>query len=345
MARTRLVLGSLILIAACYDGSGAQFGAEGSTAGVSTEITALPPGPSPTSGEPGTGGLTTTGDVTTTSTTSITTTTTTTGEATTSTGVETGSTTEEEDPLAECPRLRVVVPQGEVLNVRPTPSTAEEPVATLPNAALVDTIAAVEGETIDGNSLWYQITSKIADGFVFSGFVVCTLDEHPPAPAGYFLPLQCGMQAKVTQGNSGGVSHQGVDLYAFDFGLGLNTPVVAMAGGVVQHIYDQTKPGHPCYNGGGPECSAHGNLVTLLHGDDTTTYYKHLNEVHVGVGQTVERGQVIGLSGSTGYSTGRHLHAARQGNCGQSKCQSIMLEFVEVGVPVTGQTVTSMNCP
>ncbi|WP_434418605.1 peptidoglycan DD-metalloendopeptidase family protein [Nannocystis pusilla] len=267
------------------------------------------------------------------------------GEATTTTsdGGLASTTTTTGDPLADCPRLRVMVPAGEVLNVRPSPSTAEEPVATLGNGQLVETVAAVAGEAIDGNSLWYQIAGP--DGFVFSGFVACTTDEPPAPPEGYFLPLACGMSAKITQGNDGGVSHQGKDFYAFDFGLGLGTPLLAMADGTVHHIFDETGPGDPCYNGGGPECGPYGNLVVILHGDNTSSYYKHLNEVHVSLGQVVTRGQTIGLSGSTGYSTGPHAHVMRQENCGQAKCQSIELSFVECGVPTQGQTVTSMNCP
>jgi murein DD-endopeptidase MepM/ murein hydrolase activator NlpD len=264
----------------------------------------------------------------------------TTTSATSTTSGSTG-----DDPLADCPRLRVVVPVNEVLNVRPTPSTAEEPVGELANGALVDAVAAVQGEVIDGNGLWYEIAGPNVAGYVFSGFVMCTTDEPPPAPDGFFLPLECGKMATVTQGNDGDVSHQGKDFYAFDFGLGLGTPMVAMAAGVVHHIYDLTKPGDPCYDGGGPECGPYGNLVVVLHGDNTSTYYKHLSEVHVTLGQEVARAQLLGLSGSTGYSTGPHAHIMRQENCGSPKCQSIPLEFVEAGVPVEGQVVVSMNCP
>ncbi|MBL9102943.1 MAG: M23 family metallopeptidase [Myxococcales bacterium] len=255
------------------------------------------------------------------------------------------TTTGGDDPLADCPRLRIDVPAGEVLNVRPDPSTAMAPIGELADGALVDAVAAVQGEVIDGNGLWYQMSSPGLDGFVFSGFVACTLDEHPPPPMGYFLPFACGKQVHVSQGNDGDVSHQGKDLYAFDFAVGLDTPLLAMADGVVQHVYDLTKPGDPCYDGGGPECSAHGNLVVVLHGDDTSTYYKHLNEIHVVVGQEVARMAQLGLSGTTGYSTGPHAHIMRQDNCGAPKCQSIPLEFAEAGVPVTGQDVVSMNCP
>jgi murein DD-endopeptidase MepM/ murein hydrolase activator NlpD len=344
MATTRLSLRPLVFVAAaCYGGAEPLGESVGEATTFTSNVTATPDestsagGPStgeepaPTTGdieETGGSSSSTSGDVT-----SV-------GETTSSTG---SGTTGVDDPLADCPRLRVMVPPGEVLNVRPTPATTMAPVAELGNGALVDTVAVVDGETIDGNSKWYEIASP--SGFVFSGFVACTFDEPPPPPEGFFLPLQCGVQTKVTQGNDGDVSHQGKDFYAFDLGVGLGTPLVPMADGVVQHIFDQTKPGDPCYDGGGPECGPYGNLVVVLHGDNTSTYYKHLSEVHVTVGEAVDRAHVIGLSGTTGYSTGPHAHVMRQENCGVAKCQSIPLSFIEAGVPVTGQFVTSQNCP
>lgn len=248
---------------------------------------------------------------------------------------------------SDCPRVRVMVAAGEVLNVRPTPSTEQEPIGTLPNNAIVDVIEQVEGELIDGSSSWFHIATDTLEGFVFGGFAACTFDEPPELlpPDGFWLPLECGMTATISQGNNGGTSHQGNAYYAFDFSLGLDTPMVAMADGIVIHTYAETMPGDPCYAGGGPECFAYGNLVVLLHGDGTTSLYKHLNAVLVADGELVLRGTVLGLSGSTGYSTGRHAHVARQEDCGEPNCQSIALEFVEVGVPVTGQSVTSENCP
>ncbi len=86
----------------------------------------------------------------------------------------------------------------------------------------------------------------------------------------------------------------------------------------------------------------------LLHGDGTETLYAHLSKVLVKKGQTVSRGTQVGLSGSTGYSTGPHAHVARQKKCTSSTCQSIALKFVDVkagGVPKTGDSVKSGNCP
>ncbi|WP_018075923.1 M23 family metallopeptidase [Novosphingobium nitrogenifigens] len=52
----------------------------------------------------------------------------------------------------------------------------------------------------------------------------------------------------------------------------------------------------------------YGNLVEILHADGTRTRYGHLSRIVVGPGDTVAQGQEIALMGSTGRSTGPHLH-------------------------------------
>src|SRR5690606_7361623 len=128
------------------------------------------------------------------------------------------------------------------------------------------------------------------------------------------LPLQCGTTATVTQGNFGDFSHQNNSAYAFDFSLAMGTPLVAIADGTVTNLYAGTMPGDPCYNGGGQECINDANYVTLLHGDGTASQYAHLSAVQVGLGDFVTRGATVGLTGSTGWSTGPHAHVARQEN-------------------------------
>ncbi|MEM8706151.1 MAG: M23 family metallopeptidase [Actinomycetota bacterium] len=53
----------------------------------------------------------------------------------------------------------------------------------------------------------------------------------------------------------------------------------------------------------------YGNTVVMVHGDGTvTTLYAHMSVIHAGVGDQVDQGEVIGEIGSTGFSTGPHLH-------------------------------------
>ena len=71
------------------------------------------------------------------------------------------------------------------------------------------------------------------------------------------------------------------------------TPIRAVDSGVVIQAG---------WNGG------YGNLVTIGHGGGLTSSYAHQLSMSVSAGQTVQRGQVIGTVGSTGLSTGPHLH-------------------------------------
>ncbi len=52
----------------------------------------------------------------------------------------------------------------------------------------------------------------------------------------------------------------------------------------------------------------YGYLIVIDHGNSFSTYYAHLSQIYVAAGQSVSRGQVIGAVGSTGNSTGPHLH-------------------------------------
>ena len=51
-----------------------------------------------------------------------------------------------------------------------------------------------------------------------------------------------------------------------------------------------------------------GNYCVIDHGDGYQTIYAHMSKCKVTVGQTVTQGQVLGNVGSTGWSTGDHLH-------------------------------------
>lgn len=59
---------------------------------------------------------------------------------------------------------------------------------------------------------------------------------------------------------------------------------------------------------GWPDSSGYGNRIVIDHGNGYTSLYAHLSNIYVSIGDTVSRGQLIGQMGSTGRSTGTHLH-------------------------------------
>ena len=68
----------------------------------------------------------------------------------------------------------------------------------------------------------------------------------------------------------------------------------------------------------------YGNLIVIEHTNGMTTYYAHLDQVNVTVGQTVKQGQVIGTMGNTGNSTGKHLHfEVRTGSDSSTRVQPL----------------------
>lgn len=106
------------------------------------------------------------------------------------------------------------------------------------------------------------------------------------ASIGYYMaPLSVYIE---TQGIHG---YNGVDL-----GAKTGTPVMASASGEVV----VAKSGG--YNGG------YGSYVVIKHSNGSQTLYAHLSSVSTYIGATVVQGQVIGAVGSTGKSTGPHLH-------------------------------------
>ena len=97
-------------------------------------------------------------------------------------------------------------------------------------------------------------------------------------------PITQGYGEKITSS-----FHTGID-----YGCPLNTPILASADGVVMFA--------------AWENTGYGNAVIIQHDDGRATLYAHLSDISVSVGSTVRQGELLGHSGSTGKSTGPHLH-------------------------------------
>jgi murein DD-endopeptidase MepM/ murein hydrolase activator NlpD len=111
------------------------------------------------------------------------------------------------------------------------------------------------------------------------------LPSIPPVHTGYY---SSNFGWRIDPFTGANAMHEGVDFVA-DVG----TPIYASAGGVVDYA--------------GLD-AAYGNMVEIDHGNDIVTRYAHASKLFVKVGQVVRRGEKIAEVGSTGRSTGNHLH-------------------------------------
>lgn len=122
--------------------------------------------------------------------------------------------------------------------------------------------------------------------------------EAPPAPPpappvmGQITTWPVPTSRRITcyygQPDPSGKPHLGMDIAA-----PYNTPIVAAGYGTVIVAGSH---------------SSYGNYIIIDHGNGLKTLYAHCNSLLVGVGATVNAGETIALMGSTGYSTGSHLH-------------------------------------
>ena len=97
------------------------------------------------------------------------------------------------------------------------------------------------------------------------------------------------MGGRASPGGIGSTNHKGVDIG----GVGYTTQVLASKAGTV--IVSQSS-------------RSYGEYVVVSHGSGNTTLYAHMSKRLVSAGQSVQQGQVLGITGSTGNSTGAHLH-------------------------------------
>ena len=107
-----------------------------------------------------------------------------------------------------------------------------------------------------------------------------------PCPASHRITSTFG--GRASPGGIGSTNHKGIDI-----GAPTGTQAVAAASGAVYYVG---------YN------VARGNYVMVNHGGGFVTVYQHLSGFNCSVGQAVNAGDCIGFVGSTGYSTGPHLH-------------------------------------
>jgi murein DD-endopeptidase MepM/ murein hydrolase activator NlpD len=145
-------------------------------------------------------------------------------------------------------------------------------------------IKKVNGNTVDTEVLDENVTKEPTNKVIVKGTKVVssrgTGDFHWPAVGGYI---------SSHQGKRWGSFHKGIDIA----GVSDRSILAADNGKVTSAGWD---------DGG------YGNKVVIDHNNGYRTIYAHLSSIDVSSGQTVEKGQKIGVMGDTGFSTGIHLH-------------------------------------
>ena len=140
-------------------------------------------------------------------------------------------------------------------------------------------------ETQAFNPIVYEYSPNSGVKKVIAGPGGCQWDYRAYGSGGFIWPTA----SHSLVGNDFGAGHMGVDLATVEGG-----PIYAADGGTVVYA--------------GAISGGYGIMVMIDHGTGYQSLYAHLSGVAVGCGQGVSQGQLIGYGGSTGNSTGPHLH-------------------------------------
>ena len=164
---------------------------------------------------------------------------------------------------------------------------AQEELKTKQQAMIDENTASAEAEKADYNaiasSLGLPLFNGVAGGFLWPFDMTLARAFYISSPFGY----------RSSPGGIGSTYHEGIDITP-----GAGTPIMAVADGLVTKAENY---------------SGYGNCVVIDNGTNESgvpisTLYGHMQSYVVSEGQTVTQGQVIGYVGSTGNSTGAHLH-------------------------------------
>lgn len=188
------------------------------------------------------------------------------------------------------------------LNMRAEDSSRSEIIAKLSFRDRVEIIFQSDtAEEINGIiSPWLLVRKENGDeGWVFGGYLSDNIPKEKDRESGktdwgMIIPADGRLSSRFGKrvdpvSKRGHSFHSGIDIAAPE-----GTPVYASAEGTILKA-EYVKNGY-------------GNLVVVKHGDDIATYYGHLSKIIARKGDRVDKGELIGKVGSTGRSTGPHLH-------------------------------------
>lgn len=186
---------------------------------------------------------------------------------------------------------RVVGTEGVGLRLRTGAGSTFAIIRVMPEGATVTVIA---GPTAG----FYRVTYAGSTGWAHGAY----LQTMQSGGKNNLLPWTANVTFMVSQGHNGG-SHVGVGAWAWDFATPAGTPIRAAHVGTVRLV-----KGNSAVGGCDPAYANDANYVIVDQGNGFESLYLHLGSVTVGAGQAIQRGDLIGYSGQTGWSCGAHLH-------------------------------------
>ncbi|HEX8345622.1 MAG TPA: peptidoglycan DD-metalloendopeptidase family protein [Actinoplanes sp.] len=217
-------------------------------------------------------------------------------------------------PASAIPRIAgvgLVSTGGTALNARSGPASAFIKTGAIAEGTYISIVCQVIGEHVDGRvkatRIWNRLpnNSYVSDAFISRPWFeipVCDPKTVPRMPTtSWTLPVTAGLVSGFRTSSRPG--HDGVDL-----GAARNTPIRAAASGTVIRVVCNVSTNN-CNVDGNRTLSGCGWYAEILHVGNIVTRYCHMvRRPAVNVGQRVARGQVIGYVGSSGSSSGPHLH-------------------------------------
>ncbi len=177
---------------------------------------------------------------------------------------------------------------SEEILIDPGTLPSQDPVL-LPDADPDERIGALEAKFFEIDSLLETESDRltqIGNSVAEVAMQRSTIPKKIPIIGNFYRSSGYGKRRDPFTGRS--AFHAG-----YDYAARTGTPIVAAADGIVTH---RGRLGN------------YGKLIEIYHGNDVSTLYGHLSDYRIELGDFVSRDQIIGLVGSTGRSTGPHLH-------------------------------------
>jgi murein DD-endopeptidase MepM/ murein hydrolase activator NlpD len=189
---------------------------------------------------------------------------------------------------------------------------AGQTIKILPVTGVAHTV--VKGDTVYSIAKKYDAEAQAIVDFPFNTFTndetfELAIGQIVIVPEGVMPSVQTTARVRQMTPSAGAVSASGIFVWP--------------TGGTITQRFSWYHPGLDIANPSAPsviaadsgrvvyagwDSSGYGNMVLIDHGNGFKTRYGHLSQIMVISGQTIARGQAVGRMGSTGHSTGTHLH-------------------------------------